>query len=115
MGEYRIKGGNRITGQISPGGAKNSVLPILAATVLNGGKSVIYNAPGIADTFISLDILKAIGCKAEYENGTITVDTSVVNSTTVPASLVKRMRSSIIFMGSILGRFGEVNISSPGG
>ena len=115
MGEYRIKGGNRLTGQINPGGAKNAVLPILAATVLNGGKSELHNVPRLTDTFIALDILRALGCEAQFEDGVITVDSSGINSTVVPIELVKKMRSSIIFLGSLLGRFGHVTISFPGG
>lgn len=115
MGEYHVTGGKPLRGTIRPGGAKNAVLPILAATVLNGGTSVIHNCPGISDTHLTVEILRALGCRVTLDGGTITVDSSGINNHNVPIDLVKRMRSSIIFMGSMLGRFGEVTISAPGG
>lgn len=115
MGEYWIEGGRRLMGAATASGAKNAVLPILAATVLSGGKSVILGAPELTDTFITLEILKTLGCETSFEDGIITVDSSGLSSTVVPAELVKRMRSSIIFMGALLGKYGNVTISFPGG
>lgn len=115
MNEYVIRGGNRITGELRVCGGKNAVLPILAATVLNGSESVIHNCPKIMDTFISIKILEHIGCKVHLEGNTLIVDSSGVSRWDVPAELVGEMRSSIIFMGGMLGRLEKVNISYPGG
>jgi len=115
MGKYLIHGGNRISGKLNISGGKNAVLPILAATVLNGNVSVIENCPKISDTFLAIEILKSIGCKVTVSGSTITVDSSSINNFEVPEHPVREMRSSIIFLGSILSRFGKVKISYPGG
>ncbi|MCL2593713.1 MAG: UDP-N-acetylglucosamine 1-carboxyvinyltransferase [Defluviitaleaceae bacterium] len=115
MGEYLIKGGNKIIGEIDICGAKNSILPILASVVLNENESIIHNVPKISDTFVAIDILKSIGCKVELKGSTIIVNSKDINNIEVPAGPVREMRSSIIFLGGILGRFKKVKISYPGG
>ncbi len=115
MGEYHIKGGNRLTGELKVGGAKNAILPILASVVLNSGKSIIHNCPLISDTFVSIEILEALGCKVKMEGSTLIIDSSSADSFDVPEYLVREMRSSFIFLGGVLGRFGKVKISYPGG
>ena len=115
MRQYRIRGCNRIAGQIAVGGAKNAVLPILAAVCLNKGESEIHNCPRIADTFLSIDILKHIGCRVDFTGNTLNVDASGISEITIPEKWVGEMRSSILFMGAMLGRAGQVNIAHPGG
>jgi len=115
MRQYRIRGGHRITGELCVGGAKNAVLPILAAVCLNESESEIHNCPPIADTFASIDILESIGCKVKFEGTTLKVDSSGVLSQEIPEEIVGKMRSSILFMGAMLGRQGKVNIAMPGG
>ena len=115
MGEYHITGGRKLNGSIKICGGKNAILPILAATVLNADISVIHNCPHISDTFIAIDILKAIGCKVSFEGDAITVDSRPADNCFVPEEFVRQMRSSIIFLGGVLGRFKEVMISFPGG
>ncbi len=115
MGEYHIIGGKTISGEVKINGGKNAILPILASVVLNGGTSIIHNCPKISDTILAIDILESIGCRAELKGETITVDSSTANEFSVPAHLVRKMRSSIIFLGGILGRFKKVSISYPGG
>jgi len=115
MRQYRIRGLTRVDGQIAIGGAKNDVLPILAAVCLNKGESIIHNCPRIADTFLSIDILKHIGCRVELLGNTLYVDASNISVIDIPDKWVKKMRSSILFMGAMLGRAGQVNISHPGG
>ena len=115
MGEYHIVGGNKISGDVSIGGAKNSILPILAATVLSGNVSIIHNCPRISDTFITIEILEAIGCVVIYEDTTIVVNSKNINIFEIPENLVTKMRSSIIFLGSLIGRFNEAKINYPGG
>ncbi len=115
MGEYHIKGKNKLEGCIRIGGGKNAVLPIIASSVLSGGKSTIYDCPNISDTLCSIEILESIGCQVKFSNNTLIIDSSTANRFDVPDHLVREMRSSIIFLGGLLGRFGECVISYPGG
>ncbi|TYQ13062.1 UNVERIFIED_CONTAM: UDP-N-acetylglucosamine 1-carboxyvinyltransferase [Acetivibrio alkalicellulosi] len=115
MGKLIITGGQKIKGEISVDGSKNAVLPILAATVLNDGISIIKNCPRLRDVEIMLEILRKIGCKVSFEGDVVTVDSSTINCTEIPEDLAVEMRSSIIFLGPILGRFKKVTISYPGG
>lgn len=115
MGKYIIKGGKALNGTAYTNGAKNSVLPILSASVLTNDLSVLYNCPKISDTYIALEILKSLGACVNTENKILITDTSSINKTELPNYLVKKMRSSVIFAGSLLSRFGEAIIYSPGG
>lgn len=110
-----INGGKRLEGEISVQGAKNSALPLLAATVLCGGQSVLHNCPHLSDCDFACRILECLGCKCTREKNTVTVDSSVISGTEVPASLMREMRSSIIFLGSVLARCGHCRMSFPGG
>ena len=114
MGEYFLRGGSRLSGELRIGGSKNAALPILAAAVLNGSESVIHNCPRIRDTEISLRILDSLGCKTAMEEHTTIIKASA-DKWVVPPSLSGEMRSSICFAGCLLGRFGKVDISYPGG
>jgi UDP-N-acetylglucosamine 1-carboxyvinyltransferase len=115
MSKFVITGGRKLYGEIEIEGAKNAVLPILAATVLNGGVNVISRCPRLRDVDIMLEILKSIGCKVVVEGSNIIIDTSTLNKTEIPDELVAEMRSSIIFMGPMLAKCGKVTISYPGG
>ncbi len=115
MGEYKVIGGNKLYGEVTVEGAKNAVLPILASTILNKGQNVIHNVPMLLDTKIALQILEYLGCTYKIEGNTVTIDSSGVNNFDMPIELVKKMRSSIIFMGALISVFKECNISSPGG
>ncbi len=115
MSLYRITGGHRLTGSIKVEGAKNAVLPILAATVLNEGESVIENVPALNDVVTMLEILKSLGCRVKYQDKTVVVASSNITSNEIPTVLVKQMRSSIVLLGPLLGRTGKVITSYPGG
>lgn len=115
MSELVINGGNRLYGEVKIHGAKNSVLPILAATVLCKGTSVIHNCPDLSDVNASINILKHLGCKCSFKNNTVTVNTNTLNCSRIPDTLMREMRSSVIFLGAILGKCGNAVISSPGG
>jgi UDP-N-acetylglucosamine 1-carboxyvinyltransferase len=91
------------------------VLPILAAVLLNQGESVIHNCPRIKDTFLSIEILEHLGCRVKFEENTLIVDSSGAHNHEVPMNLAGKMRSSILFMGGLLGRFGKATIHYPGG
>lgn len=113
--KYIINGGNKLTGEISISGAKNAVLPILAATVIGGNKSTILNIPNLRDVEIMKEILINLGCTVDGSGNNMVVDSKALNQIIVPEELVREMRSSIIFMGAMLARTGEVIISYPGG
>lgn len=110
-----IDGGNRIFGEVRVGGAKNSVLPILAATVLNGGINVIHDIPKLLDVEIMERILISLGCDVKRENDIIIIDSREISNYEIPEELVREMRSSIIFLGAMLSRCGKVKLSYPGG
>ena len=115
MSKIIVVGGQKLKGEIEVEGAKNAVLPILAATVVNGGLNIIHNCPRLSDVETMFKILKYLGCKVTVEGSTVIVDSSTMNGTYVPEDLAVEMRSSIIFMGPILARMGKVTISYPGG
>lgn len=115
MSKLYIEGENRLNGTVRIDGAKNSILPILAATLLCDGVSVVHNCPALSDVFVSIKILEYLGCKCSYGDNTVVVDASSVNISEIPDSLMREMRSSIVFLGAILARTGKAILSSPGG
>ncbi len=115
MSKYIIEGGSSLYGTASIGGAKNSVLPILAGTVLAAGESIIHNCPCIRDVELTLEILKCLGCGVKMQGNTAIVDAGSVTDNYIPMGLMNKMRSSVIFMGAILSRTGEARCSYPGG
>ena len=115
MSKLRITGGRRLSGEVYIHGAKNSVLPILAAAVLVPGTCVIKNCPHLSDVDASLAILEHLGCKTNRLGDTVTVDAAQINGCKVPDSLMREMRSSVIFLGAVLARTGRAELSLPGG
>lgn len=115
MSKLQITGGRRLSGQVYIHGAKNSVLPILAATVLVPGISVIHNCPRLSDVTASLAILEHLGCKTAREGNTVTVDATCLTHCDVPDELMREMRSSVIFLGAVLARTGQAELNLPGG
>lgn len=115
MGAYQIIGGRPLEGAVAIHGAKNSVLPILAATLVSGGEYTILNCPDISDADTALDILRALGCTAEREGTRAYVDSRAAERRKIPETLMKKMRAAIIFLGALLARFGEATVSAPGG
>ena len=115
MSAYLVEGGNRLQGTARVHGAKNSVLPILAATILCPGESVVHNCPDLSDVRASIAILEHLGCRVERAGDTVTVDASALTGRDVPDALMREMRSSVIFLGAILARLGEAIMSFPGG
>ena len=115
MADITISGGKKISGSIKLNGAKNSILPILAATVLISGKSIIHNCPELSDVEAAVKILEHLGAIVITEQSTITVDCSNLKKYDIPDSLMREMRSSIVFLGAIAARMGKASISSPGG
>ena len=112
---YVVEGGKKLSGEVRVQGSKNSALPILAASLLCRGESVLYNCPRLTDVEASLTILRYIGCTARREGDTLIVDTGTVTRSEIPSELMHRMRSSIIFLGAMIARFDRVRMSFPGG
>lgn len=114
MRNYIIKGGKKLSGEISVSGSKNASLPILAASILNGKTTRLYNVPNISDVQITIEILKNLGCKVRADKDKIKIDSKNIIEKKIPDNLMRKLRSSIILAGSILSRFGEVKFSYPG-
>ena len=115
MSTLVINGGRSLSGKITVHGSKNSVLPILAATILNAGVSEIHNCPRLTDVDAAIEILRYVGCSVEFDGDTLTVDSKNAEKCDIPDNLMREMRSSVIFMGALLARLGRVSLFSPGG
>lgn len=115
MAYIEIVGGKQLSGEVNIQGSKNTVLPILAATLLIKGITKLNHCPKILDVEHMIEILIEIGCKVTWEGSSILVDTRGLSTDIVPTELVKKMRSSIILMGALLGRTHRAIISYPGG
>ncbi|MDR0818570.1 MAG: UDP-N-acetylglucosamine 1-carboxyvinyltransferase, partial [Oscillospiraceae bacterium] len=111
----RIRGGKRLSGSLSVQGAKNSVLPIMAASLLGRGVTIIHNCPKLRDVDITIRILEYLGCRAAREGTQVMIDSSGMNRFDIPDRLMREMRSSVVFLGAILARAGRASLSTPGG
>jgi len=115
MSKYIIEGGHKLTGEISVSGAKNEALKILAASVLSDQPCAITNFPDIEDTSRMLEILADLGAKIKREGNNVTIDPAGINKTEPDARLVNKLRTSVMFAGPLLARFGKVTMAHPGG
>lgn len=115
MRHFRVCGGKAIDGCLQVQGAKNSALPILAATLLIKDKSIIHNCPGLTDVEAALKILIMLGCVCVRDENTVIVDATDAANCEVSKALMQEMRSSIVFLGAVVSRIGKAVISSPGG
>lgn len=111
----RITGGVPLHGEITVQGAKNSVLPIMAAGILCGGQTVLHRVPQLTDVYAACRILNQLGCDCRITGHTVTLDASGMNSVEIPDADMRKMRSSIMFLGAILGRCGACVLTMPGG
>ncbi|MBE3101411.1 MAG: UDP-N-acetylglucosamine 1-carboxyvinyltransferase [Firmicutes bacterium] len=115
MTKFRIQGGKKLQGDIKVVGAKNSILPVLAAVLLNQRPVVLYDFPNLIDVENMILILKSIGCQIKREGSALIVDPSVISDWVIPDRYVKEIRSSIIMLGAVLGRMKRAKITYPGG
>lgn len=115
MDTLNVQGGYPLTGELKIQGSKNTVLPVMAAAVLYKGVTILTNVPMIQDVYCMIHILEAIGVKIVFSGHCLTMDASLVESGEIPMEDVKRMRSSIMLLGALLGRVGEAVTSYPGG
>lgn len=110
-----IEGGRKICGEIGVHGAKNSVLPVLAGALLSGGVCRIHNCPELSDVYASCRILRSLGCRCGREGDVLEVDARSISDYEISEGLMREMRSSIVFLGAILGRLRRCRLSFPGG
>ncbi len=115
MSVIRIQGLQRLHGEISIQGSKNAALPVMAAALLHSGVVVIKNVPGIQDVFCMMEILEGLGCRCCRDGHTLTIDTRGLCCWQVPEDEGRRMRSSVMLLGPLLGRLHRVNTCYPGG
>lgn len=115
MSKLLVKGRQKLSGETYVQGAKNSALPILAATILTKGENVIYNCPELSDVDASSRILRYLGCEVERYNHTLIIKGDAANRSDIPDELMRKTRSSIVFLGAVLARMGKAKLSFPGG
>ena len=116
MEQLQIRGGKPLHGEVTISGAKNAVLPILAATLLVAGETIIDNVPRLRDVHTFIKVLNAMGAKAAFTgDNQVTVDASHITNPEAPYELVKTMRASTLVLGPLLARFGQGRVSLPGG
>ena len=115
MSKFIIQGGKKLEGEVRISGSKNAALPIIAATVLVKGKTTLYNVPNIQDVQTMFQIIKDIGGKVTRKNNKVIIDTSKIHTYEIPENLMRKMRSSVILAGAIIGKYNKANFSYPGG
>lgn len=115
MDKYIITGGHRLSGRVRVHGAKNAVLPIMAASVLAGDRCRIYDCPNLSDVAHTIKILECLGCRVTFSESILEIDSSDISSWEIPEELMREMRSSIIFLGALAGKMGRARMCSPGG
>ena len=115
MSKFIIEGGKRLDGEVQISGSKNAALPIIAATILNKGKTVLYNVPDIQDVHTMFEIIQKIGGKINKKHNKIIINTSEIHTYEIPDNLMRQMRSSVILAGALLGKYHQARFSYPGG
>lgn len=108
-------GGRPLEGSVVIQGSKNAALPVLAGALLHRGTTVLYHCPKITDVKYMLKILEVLGCRVKWTEDTLMIDAGNADRFAVPAELGERMRSSVILLGSLLGRNGKAQLPYPGG
>ncbi len=110
-----IHGGKPLNGKVKISGSKNAVLPIIVASILAEGESVIYDVPDLTDVHILKDILKELGAKITFENNVFRIDTRDVNCWEASYENINKMRASVLVMGPLLAKFNKARVAMPGG
>lgn len=112
---YRIQGGVPLKGDVTISGSKNAALPLIAASVLCKGETVLTNVPFLRDIKVMLQILDYLGAQTSFQDGTVRIQTQNLQSRAIPAEFVSKLRGSIVLLGPLLARFGVVEMCYPGG
>ncbi|MBA2533836.1 MAG: UDP-N-acetylglucosamine 1-carboxyvinyltransferase [Rubrobacter sp.] len=112
---FYVEGGKRLQGEVEVSGAKNAALKFVAAALLAPGKTVLHHVPRIKDIHTMLALLDELGVGTSFSGSTLEIDASTVDSYTAPYELVRQMRASLVVLGPLVARFGEAEVSAPGG
>lgn len=112
---YRVRGGVPLRGDASISGSKNAALPLIAASVLAHGETVLHNVPRLRDITVMLRILEFLGAETSFQANTVRIRTHKLQNRPIPSELVNKLRGSIVLLGPLLARFGEVSMAYPGG
>ncbi len=112
---FFVEGGSRLYGEVMVSGAKNAALKMIAAALLAPGRTTLRNVPRIRDVETMLAVLDGLGVETGFEGNALTIDAGEVYSYTAPYDLVRQMRASIVVLGPLVARFGEAEVSAPGG
>jgi UDP-N-acetylglucosamine 1-carboxyvinyltransferase len=115
MDRFVIKGPSRLDGRVEVSGAKNAVLPLMAASMLTGGTCTLENVPDLKDTRTMMALLAGFGVASSLSRGVLVIDASRISSFEAPYDLVRTMRASIYAFGPLVARFGKARVSMPGG
>ncbi|NKC20050.1 UDP-N-acetylglucosamine 1-carboxyvinyltransferase [Pseudoalteromonas sp. S4498] len=115
MDQFVIQGGTTLAGEVTISGAKNAALPILFAALLGDGKSRFSNVPHLRDIGTTEALLKTLGAAVEWDGDILEINGATVNSVLAPYELVKQMRASVLALGPLVARFGQAQVSLPGG
>ena len=115
MDYLEIEGGNKLSGEVSIDGAKNAALPLLASTILFENEVTIENLPRVNDVFTMLRLLENLGASYNYEKNTAKISSYSITNTRAIYDIVRKMRASILTLGPLLARFGQCEVSLPGG
>lgn len=115
MERLLVRGTQRLSGELFVQGAKNSALPILAATLISGGETVLKNCPQLSDVNAAIEILQHLGCQVRREGISLIINSENINTSEIPQKLMHEMRSSIVFLGAIISRKHKATLSFPGG
>ena len=115
MAIWHCTGGKRLEGACFVQGAKNAVLPIMAASIVCPCETDLLNVPQLSDVSASLSILRSLGCTARQQENDVYIDSRALSSSAIPRGMMESMRSSVLFMGALLARCGEVSLTLPGG
>ena len=115
MSAIQIQGLRPLCGSVTVQGSKNAVLPMMAASLLAKGTTVLCRVPAIADVYAMFGILESLGCRCSLSDGTAVIDASRVEEVQIPEKFVKAMRSSVMVLGPLIARTGEAVTYYPGG
>jgi UDP-N-acetylglucosamine 1-carboxyvinyltransferase len=114
---YKIKGGKKLNGEVKISGAKNAALPIITASLLADGETILKNVPDLMDIRTIIKVIEHLGAETDFntEQNTLTIKVNNIKNGEMPYELVKTMRASVYVMGPLLARLGEADVSLPGG
>jgi len=113
--KWHVTGGTPLRGSVRVQGSKNAVLPVIAASLLCPNETELLHCPHLSDVDAAVDILRYLGCSAQQSGDVLAIDTRHPDRCDIPKELMHRMRSSVIFLGPMLARFGQAQVSVPGG